>query len=342
MNTNSNQILLYLGEEGAPLAEVRMDDDTLWLNQKQMSVLFGKDVRTINEHIRNVLVSGELQKDSVIRKFRITAQDGKIYQTIGYNLDMIISVGYRVNSIKGTRFRQWATGVLREHLMQGYSLDRHRFESNASELEAAMSLIRKTAQSPELRVDTGRGLLDIVTRYAQTFLILQRYDDGLLAHPHGEIGGQLASMEAIREGLLQLKYDLMGRGEATDWFAKENGTGLESLWGNLEQTVFGEAAYPTIESKAAHLLYFVIKNHPFVDGNKRAAAYLFVDFLNRNGRLCDEKGELVINDIGLAALALLVAESDPSQKPVMISLVMNMLAVVVPEQERNQQGRNAG
>lgn len=319
--------MIYLGEDGSPLAEVRIDFETVWLTQKQMSVLFAKDVRTISEHIRNIFESGELERNSVIRNFRITAADGKTYNTIAYDLDMIISVGYRVNSIKGTRFRQWATRVLRDHLTMGYTLDQVRFESNARELEAAMSLVRKASQSPELRVETGRGLLDIVTRYAQTFLLLQRYDEGLLCDPQTQSGGELGEISEIRAALRDLKRSLLERGEATELFALENGYALESLIGNLQLTVFGEPAYPSIESKAAHLLYFVIKNHPFVDGNKRSAAYLFVDFLNRNGRLIDKSGRPVINDIGLAALALLVAESDPAQKQTMISLVMNMIAV---------------
>ncbi len=335
MDGKSKEFMLYLGEDGAPLAEVRIDHETVWLTQKQMATLFAKDVRTINEHIRNILASGELDENSVIRNFRITALDGKSYRTIAYDLDMIISVGYRVNSIKGTRFRQWATAVLREHLTKGYSVNQARFESNSLELEAALELIRKASMSPELQLDTGRGLLDIVTRYAQTFLLLQRFDDGLLSNPLAEPGGELASIAEIRRSLAGLKAALIERREATLLFAQENGHGLESLLGNLEQTVFGEPAYPSIESKAAHLLYFVIKNHPFVDGNKRSGAFLFVDFLNRNGRLLDLEGRPLINDIGLAALTLLVAESDPAQKQTMISLVMNMLSI----RETGQGGR---
>ena len=189
-----------------------------------------------------------------------------------------------------------------------------------------MTLVRKTAQSPELQLDSGRGLVDIVTRYAQTFLLLQRYDEGLLSEPKAQAGGALPSVSEARIALDNLKADLMARGEATDLFARDRGDGLASLLGNLDQSVFGEPAYPTIESKAAHLLYFVVKNHPFADGNKRSAAFLFVDFLNRNGRLLGLNGEPVINDIGLAALTLLVAESDPANKETMIRLIMNMLA----------------
>jgi len=242
-----------------------------------------------------------------------------------FNLDAVISVGYRVNSARATRFRQWATRLLREHLTQGYTLNRQRLETNARELEAALQLVKKAAQSPELLADTGRGLVDIVTRYAQTFLLLQRYDEGLLTEPPEQRGGTLPTPAEARAALARLKTDLMARGEATDLFARERGDAFESLLGNLDQSVFGEPAYPSVEAKAAHLLYFVIKNHPFSDGNKRSGAFLFVDFLNRNGRLLDTTGHPVINDIGLAALALLVAESDPTHKETMIRLMMNML-----------------
>ena len=243
-----------------------------------------------------------------------------------YNLDVVISVGYRVNSKRAVLFRQWATRILREHLTQGYTLNRQRFETNARELEAALQLVRKAARSPELQADMGRGLVDIVTRYTQTFVLLQRYDEGLLTEPTTTPGGTLFTLAEARTALAGLKVDLMARGEASALFAQEREEAFASLLGNLDQSVFGEPAYPNVEAKAAHLLYFVIKNHPFADGNKRSGAFLFVDFLNRNGRLLDSTGHPVINDIGLAALALLVAESNPSHKDTMIRLIMNMLA----------------
>ena len=244
-----------------------------------------------------------------------------------YSLDVIISIGYRVKSQQGTHFRQWATRILREHLTQGYTLNQQRFEENARELESALKLVQKVALSPDLSNDQGRGLIDVVTRYAQTFLLLQRYDEGLLSDPKVNSGGVLPTLDEAYAALACLKADLMSRGEATMLFAQERGEAFAALLGNLDQTVFGDPAYPSVEAKAAHLLYFVIKNHPFSDGNKRSAAFLFVDFLNRNGRLLDKEGNPVINEIGLAALALLVAESDPAHKDTMIRLIMNMLAV---------------
>lgn len=321
---SKTDIAIYQADNGA--VEVRLQGETVWLRQEQMTQLFGRERSVITKHIKNVFAEGELEASSVCAKFAHTAADGKSYQVEHYNLDVIISVGYRVKSVQGTRFRQWATTVLRQHLTQGYSLNRQRLEANAQELEAALLLVRKIAQNPELPQEAGRGLLDVVTRYARTFLLLQRYDEGLLTDPPQQPGGTLPTPEQARAALTQLKSDLMGRGEATDLFARERGDELDALLGNLDQSVFGEPAYPTIEAKAAHLLYFVIKNHPFADGNKRSGAFLFVDFLARNGRLMDANGQPVINDIGLAALALLVAESDPTQKETLIRLIMNMLA----------------
>ena len=323
-STSKTDIAIYQADNGA--VEVRLQGETVWLRQEQMTQLFGRERSVITKHIKNVFAEGELEANSVCAKFAHTAADGKSYQVEHYNLDVIISVGYRVKSVQGTRFRQWATTVLRQHLTQGYSLNRQRLEANAQELEAALLLVRKIAQNPELPQDAGRGLLDVVTRYARTFLLLQRYDEGLLTDPPQQSGGTLPTPNQARVALGQLKSDLMGRGEATDLFARERGDGLDALLGNLDQTVFGEPAYPTVEAKAAHLLYFVIKNHPFADGNKRSGAFLFVDFLARNGRLMDANGQPVINDIGLAALALLVAESDPAQKDTLNRLIMNMLA----------------
>ena len=319
-----NPIAIYQSPTGT--VDVRLDGDTVWLSLQQIADLFGRDKSVISRHLRNVFNEGELERPSVVAKNATTAADGKTYQVEFFNLDAILSVGYRVNSREGTRFRQWATRLLREHLTLGYTVNRQRFEDNAAELEAALNLIRKAAQTPELSADTGRGLVDIVTRYAHTFLWLQRYDEGLLTDPTTQPGGTLPTLEQAREALARLKADLVQRGEATDLFARDRGDGLAALLGNLDQSVFGEPAYPSVEAKAAHLLYFVIKNHPFSDGNKRSGAFLFVDFLHRNGRLLNASGHPVINDMGLAALALLVAESDPAQKDVLIRLIVNMLA----------------
>jgi len=311
--------------------EVQLDSarETVWLTQRRMAEIFETSADNISLHLKNIYNDGELDESATAEESSVVRQEGRRQVTRRikhYNLDAIISVGYRVNSRRAVQFRQWATRILRDHLIQGWTLSRQRFEANARELEAAMALVRKAAQSSLLDTESGRGLVAIVTRYAQTFLLLQRYDEGLLTEPKVQKGGQLPSVAEARSALAALKADLMARDEATDLFALERGDGLESLMGNLDQTVFGEPAYPSVESKAAHLLYFVVKNHPFSDGNKRSAAFLFVDFLHRNHRLLLPNGEPVINDVGLAALTLLVAESDPANKETMIRLIMNMLA----------------
>lgn len=335
MTTNNNSSLenslsnieIYQSADGEADIRVQFDNDSVWLNRHQLAELFDRDVKTVGKHINNVFKEGELDKNSVVAKFATTAEDNKVYQVEHYNLDVIISVGYRVKSKRGTQFRIWATGRLRDYLLKGYALDKQRFEKNAKELEQALTLIKKTAQSPELNTDEGRGLIEIISRYTQTFLWLQRYDEGLLDDPKGEDGGILPSLAEAMAMLNELKSQLIAKDEATELFARPRGDGLASILGTLEQTVFGEPAYPTIESKAAHLLYFTVKNHPFTDGNKRSGAFLFVDFLHRNQRLLNAQGDMVINNTGLAALTLLVAESKPDQKETLIKLIMTMLSL---------------
>ena len=323
-----NSIEIYQTKDGQTQVELRLEKNTFWLSQAQMATLFDKDSDTIGLHLKHIYQEGELEEKATTEQSSVVRQEGKrqVKRHIKfYNLDAIISVGYRVNSKKGTQFRIWATARLKELLLQGYSLHQQRFEQNATALQQALKLIEKTAKSPDLTLDAGRGLTEIVSRYTQTFLWLQRYDEGWLYEPKGQSGGDLTSPETAMELLTALKNSLIARGEATDLFAKPRAEGLSGIFGNLQQSVFGEPAYPTIESKAAHLLYFVVKNHPFSDGNKRSGAFLFVDFLNRNGRLLNANGEPVINDTGLAALTLLVAESDPKQKETLIRLIMHML-----------------
>ena len=323
------ELVIYQPDDESEVS-VRLEGNTLWLTQRQLSEILETSTDNIGLHLKNIYTSGELSETATTEDFSVVQQEGQrsVSRKIKhYNLDAIISVGYRVNSKRGTQFRQWATSVLRDHLMQGWTLDRARFERNAAELEAALALVKKAAQSPDLIAETGRGLVEIVSRYTQTFLLLQRYDEGLRINPNGTTGGVMRALDEIRHSITCLKTDLMSRGEASELFGLERGDGLAAILGNLDQSVFGEPAYPTIERKAAHLLYFVIKNHPLADGNKRTGAFLFVDFLNRNNALMRD-GQPVINDIGLAALALLVAESAPAQKDTMIRLIENMLVGV--------------
>jgi death-on-curing protein len=324
----NNPIEIYQTSDGQTQVEVRFGQETVWLSQAQMAQLFDTSADNISLHLKNIYAEGELDEQATTEDFSVVRTEGsrKVTRQIKhYNLDAVISTGYRVKSRYATQFRIWATARLKDYLLKGYALNQSRLQQNAAELEQAVALIRKTAASPELTVESGRGLVDIIGRYAQTFLWLQQYDEGLLSEPKAQAGGELPTVEEARAALAEFKQQLMARGEATELFARERDGGLEALLGNLEQTVFGEPAYPSIESKAAHLLYFVVKNHPFSDGNKRSGAYLFADFLHRNGRLFNTRGEAVINDTGLAALTLLVAESDPKQKDTLIRLIMHML-----------------
>lgn len=314
---------MIIFEASSGQIDVRLEKDNVWLSQAQLAQLLGRDRSVIGRHITAVFADGELDEEGNVQKMHIPPADKP---TALYNLDVIISVGYRVKSREGIRFRQWATRILKDHLTRGYTLDRQRLEHNARELEAALLLVRRTLSNAELAHDAGSGLAEIVVRYTHTFLWLQRYDEGLLSDPRGHPGGELPPVAEARAGIAALKADLMTKGQASALFGNEREDGLAALLGNLDQTVFGEPAYPTLESRAAHLLYFVVKNHPFSDGNKRIGAFLFAGFLHRNGRLFADDGTPLVNDVGLAALSLLVAQSRPEEKDVLIRLIMNMLA----------------
>ncbi|WP_340678441.1 virulence protein RhuM/Fic/DOC family protein [Paraglaciecola sp.] len=320
-----DDLQIYQSEDGALELGVVFQDDTVWLSQTQLCTLFGRERTVITKHVNNIFKDEELERESVSAKFAHTADDGKTYQVQHYNLDVIISVGYRVKSQQGVKFRQWATRTLKQHLLAGYTLNQKRLSQNAVELQKALELVTRAAALPQHN-EIGAGLVDIIAKYTNTFLWLQQYDEGLLTSPTGQTGGTLTALSSIKRALEELKATLINKGEATNLFAQERDNGLSAIWGALEQTVFGEEAYPSIESKAAHLLYFVVKNHPFVDGNKRSAAFLFVDFLNRNDRLLNSHYEPVINDTGLAAITLLVAESNPKEKDTVVRLIENLLS----------------
>ena len=316
---------IVIFEEDTGPVEVRLEGETVWLSQKQMAELFGKDLRTISEHVGNVYEEGELGREATIRKFRIVRQEGnrQVRRAIDhYNLDVIISVGYRVKSQRGVRFRQWATRVLREHLTQGYSLNEHRLaRQGLAELEQAVELLGHTLTRQELVSDIGQEVVGLILGYARTWRLLQDYDEGALGVPPGArpARGVLGVHEA-RRALDALAGELRDRGEASDLFARDRDDGLASILGNLEQSMFGEPLYGTREERAAHLLYFVIKNHPFSDGNKRSGAFLFLLYLRQEGM------RLTLNEQGLTALTLLIAESDPKAKDLMARLVMNLIA----------------
>ncbi len=326
--TAQSPIAIYQAADGSISTEVRLDGETVWLTQAQLTQLFGRERSVITKHLRNVFAEGELEANSVCAKFAHTADDGKIYQVEHYNLDVIISVGYRVKSPEGTRFRIWANRILKDYLVQGYALNQQRLtqqQENIRQLERTLSLFQQNlieqASLPE-----ARGLVNVIAGYARTFVLLNQFDSERL--PLGDfattIHYEIREDEALA-GIAALKADMLARGEASELFGNQKDDSFAGILGNILQSFGGEYLYPSIEEQAAHLLYFVIKNHPFSDGNKRIGAFLFIWFLQRNRHHLKSDGELKINDNALAAIALLVAQSDPAQKQLMIHLIMNLI-----------------
>jgi death-on-curing family protein len=326
------EIVIYKDRNKKASLEVRLEQETVWLSQAQMADLFGKDIRTVSEHIQNIYKEGELRRNPTIRKFRIVQTEGKRHverEIDFYNLDVIISVGYRIKSQRGTQFRIWATGVLRDHIIKGVTVNQKRIQElkgkQLDEFGEALALL-ESAKQKALSKDETAGLLDVITGYANAWLLLQKYDEGTLEtdRVHKHVSYTVTYADA-KEAIAELKKELLRKKEAGDLFGLERGHGLEAIVGNLNQTFGGQDLYPSIEEKAAHLLYFVIKDHPFADGNKRVGSFLFIMFLSQNNHLFTKKGERKINDNALVALALLIAESKPSQKEVMVKLVINLL-----------------
>ncbi|HSL41510.1 MAG TPA: virulence protein RhuM/Fic/DOC family protein [Desulforhopalus sp.] len=316
-----SEIIIYEDPDAANPVQVTLDGDTVWLTQAQMAVLFGRERSVITRHIGNIFRDGELCREAVCAFFAHTAEDGKTYQVDHFNLDVIISVGYRVKSHRGVRFRQWATQVLRQHLLQGYTLNRQRLaERGMEEARTALGLLSRTLIANDLVNDTGWAVLELVKGYAKTWRLLLQYDDDNLPLPEGccPARGVLACDRA-RAAIVFLKDELFARREATDLFGRERGEGLAAILGAIEQTMFGKPLYPSREIKAAHLLYFVIKDHPFSDGNKRIGSFLFLLYLQQEGMTSK------IGDVALTALALLIAESVPASKELLIRLIVNLL-----------------
>jgi len=321
-----NQILIYKTEAGQYAVEVLLEGDTVWLTQKQMAELFDKGRTTITEHLQNIFKEGELDEKSVCREFRQTGADGKDYLVKYYNLDVIISVGYRVKSLRGTQFRIWATHTLKEHLLKGYSINQKRLtETGVRELENALRFIKEASSRRQLTNDEAQGLLDVIANYAKSWLLLKNYDEHNLPVVSGKTPSFILSYEYALTAVAKLKETLIVKGEASGIFGCEREHGFEAILGNLEQSFGGQELYPTLEDKAAHLLYFIIKDHPFSDGNKRIASLMFIHYLDKNDHLYKTNGEMLINDNALVALALLIAESEPKSKELMITLIKNLL-----------------
>lgn len=323
-SSDHGTIVLYQTKDGQATLDVHLQDETVWLTQAQMVELFQRDKRTVSEHIRNIFKEGELNEEAVVRKSRTTAVDGKSYSTAFYNLDVIISVGYRVKSQRGTQFRIWATSVLKDYLVQGYALNQRRLaEKGVAELRGMLDLLATTLEEHQLADDTGLEVLRLVRRYELSWQLLLQFDEDRLPLP--ETGGATAAIPfdllLARQGIDCLRNELAAIGETTELFGQERGASLAGILGSIHQTFDGYDLYPSIEEKAAHLLYFIIKDHPFADGNKRIGAFLFVLYLHKNGL----SETVCFDNKGLVALALLVASSAPDQKELLVRLTVNLL-----------------
>lgn len=317
-------VAIYVSKGGDVELNVGLDQETVWLSQKQMAHLFNKDIKTVNQHIKHIYEEMELEKLSTISKSKIVQNEGgrKVSREVKvYNLDVIISVGYRVKSKEGTQFRIWATKILRDYLMKGYTLNKKMLaEKGIKELEKSMELIQKTLLKQDFVSDLGKSAIKIVTEYAKSWSLLLAYDEDQLRIPKSSITEhKKLSYKSALNAVNTLKQSLIAKNEASSLFGNEMAHGLQSILGNIEQTFGGKYLYPSIEEKAAHLLYFIIKDHPFTDGNKRIGSLLFLCYLNL------QEIELSLNENGIVALALLVAESNPDQKDLLVKLITNLI-----------------
>jgi prophage maintenance system killer protein len=315
------EIVIYNAKDGHVQLDINLAHDTLWLSQQQMAELFGTQRQAITKHLKNVFHTRELEESSVCSILEHTAKDGKKYKTKFYTLDAVISVGYRVNSSQATQFRIWATNVLKEHLIKGYTTYKPRLAMRGiHELQQTVELLEKTLVNNELITDLGAETIQLILTYAKTWHLLLAYDEGQLMLPEkGRLPLSTLNYQNMLEAITNLKHNLSARKEATNFFGNERENSFQSILHNIEQTFDGHTLYKTAEEKAAHLLYFIIKDHPFTDGNKRIGCFIFLLYLKL------QNIPLKLNDNGLVALALLIAESNPLQKDLMIRLIINLL-----------------
>ena len=326
--TDNNQIEIYKAAEGEIVFRVDPEEDTIWATQEQLAKVFNVDRSRITHHLRNIFKDGELNEDSVCAVSAHTAGDGKTYKVKMYNLDAIISVGYRVNSKKATDFRVWATKVLHGYLIKGVAVNERRLKSLDSkklkEVEGMMSVVRRLITRQALDVGEANGVLEVISKYSTSFQTLKEYDDGFI-----DLSGlnkkskkeKRLTPEFCIEVIEGLKKSVKGG----DLFGKPRNDAFKGSIEGVYQSYNGEDLYPTVAEKAAHLLYFVIKDHPFYDGNKRIGSLLFIVFLTINGENLAKNGETKISDRALTALALLIAESKPTEKDLITSLIRKLL-----------------
>lgn len=298
--------------------EVNMKDETVWLTQEQMAKLFDRDRKTITRHIQNIYKEGELEENQVCSFFEHTANDGKVYNTQFYNLDMIISIGYRVKSKNGIIFRKWATNILKDYMIKGYAVNQKRLEY----LEKTIKLIDiATRVDDNLNGDEAKDILNVISNYSKALDLLDDYDHRTVKKIKGNTSKDKINYKECMNIINTLKFN-----EESDLFALERNKGLSSIIDNIYQTFDNTEVYKSIEEKAANFLYLIIKNHVFIDGNKRIAATLFIYFLNYYEILFKNGNRIIDNNV-LTALTLLIAQSNPKEKDILIDLIMNFLTI---------------
>ncbi|NQV32764.1 MAG: virulence protein RhuM/Fic/DOC family protein [Phycisphaeraceae bacterium] len=319
------EILLYQGQDGKTQVEVSLKDETIWLDAHQMAELFKRDRTVIVRHIHNIYKTRELDQATTCAKNAQVAKDGKIRQMNSYNLDMIISVGYRVNSIRGTQFRIWATNVLRQHLVEGYTLNQKRLQAQSEklqELQRAIRTIDQIADHKALASDEASALIRVIRDYAYGLDLIDAYDHQRISVAEvSEQAGVPIDYKAAHRAIEELRRLY----KAGDLFGREKDDSFQGSLANIFQTYDKQQLYPSIEEKAANLLYFLVRNHPFIDGNKRIAAFMFLWFLEKNKALYRPDRSKRIADNALVALTLMVAESKPKEKDLIVNMTVNLI-----------------
>lgn len=321
------KLVIYRDTHGDISLRADFAKETLWATQAQIAELFGINRTVATRHIGNILKSREVEEKSNVQKMHIAHSDKPVSF---YSLDIVLAVGYRTNSARAISFRKWATQTLRGYLLKGYALDAKRLkqsrQSSVKELSKALSLIQNTLQKRQLEQGEVDSLLAVIKGYANSWLLLQQYDEGgLVVRKSTKKGQQALAYHDVRPAIDALADNLRAKGEASDLFGNERDGTFKGIVAGIYQAFGGNDVYPSLEEKAAHLLYFIIKDHPFSDGNKRIGSFLFILFLDSNGILNRNDGTRTIDDRALVALALLVAESDPKEKDTLTALITNLL-----------------